>query len=78
MEQKPTVKETVETLLKKMKAEVTGTDDWGEKSLAYQLDGHDKGYYVVYQVAMPPDAHEKLRQRMGMEKGLLRWLVIQK
>ena len=76
MDQKTTAKEGLEKTLKKVQADITDTDDWGEKSLAYPIEGNDKGYYVVYQVAMKGEAHARLNQLMGLEKGLMRWLLV--
>jgi len=76
MEQKKTPKDAVEALIKRVKGEVLDLDEWGEKTLSYMISGHDKGYYLVYKVSMEPKAHGQFKQRIKLEKGILRWLLI--
>jgi ribosomal protein S6 len=77
-EQKDITKDQVEKLLTKVKAEVAMTDDWGEKQMAYTIQGHDKGHYVVYQIEVEPNKQSELITKLKLQKGVLRTLSLVK
>ena len=69
-------RDQLEALLERLGAKVQAADDWGEKKLAYQIDGHEKGYYVVYQVEMKPEKDREFKSRIKLIKGILRYLLV--
>jgi small subunit ribosomal protein S6 len=66
----------IKALVEKNEGEVTTSDDWGEKTLAYPIQGHERGYYVVSTLKIPAEQAQKLRTQLNLEKGVLRWLMM--
>ena len=75
-DEKNTPKEAIEALFKKLKISVLKLDEWGEKNLAYEIKKHDRGYYLVYYVSCLPKAADSFKQKIALEKGILRWLMM--
>ena len=55
---------------------VKDTDIWGKKYLAYKIEGHNEGYYVVYKLELPKESISKINKKLGMQSELLRYLLI--
>jgi small subunit ribosomal protein S6 len=66
----------LEKLITKLKGTITSTDDWGEKSLAYPILGHDRGHYIVYEIGMPASAIKNFLQKLSIETEILRYLLV--
>jgi small subunit ribosomal protein S6 len=70
------VKQNIEKLLTQHKGKILTSDDWGEKTLATPIEGHDRGNYVVYTLEMDPGQIQKFREKMNLDKDLLRYLLL--
>lgn len=70
------VKEMIDQQIQKLKGKVISVDEWGEKSLAYEIQKHDRGYFLVYQVELPGTAVKKLKKLLSQDKRVLRLLVL--
>jgi small subunit ribosomal protein S6 len=55
---------------------VVKEDIWGKRHLAYKIDGHEEGYYVLYFVEMPKDGLSKVKEELKMTSDLLRYIII--
>ena len=51
-------------------------DVWGLKDLAYQIDNHKKGYYVVINVEAPSEAIKEFDRLARINKKRLRHLIV--
>lgn len=67
--------ELVEKVLKRVKGNILHKDEWGEKRMAYPIEGHDSAVYVLYLVELEGKQTEELKRRLSAEKGLLRWAL---
>jgi ribosomal protein S6 len=70
------LEKTVAEMLKKTKVNVLQTDDWGQKSLAFQIKKHDEAIFKHMKLEATPAAIETLRGQLRLERGLLRWLLV--
>lgn len=66
----------IENSLKKLKVKVVGRDDWGTKQLAYLIKKHDEARIIYYVIEAEPKASLLLRDRLRIEHGVLRWLLV--
>jgi small subunit ribosomal protein S6 len=69
------IAETVTMVVEKQKGKVTATDDWGERSLAYNLKGRDRANFAVYVVELVEAAVKKVSTQLRLEKEILRFLI---
>lgn len=51
-------------------------DLWGKRHLAYKIDGHEEGYYVLYNVELPQDEVKELEEEMRLKGDILRYIII--
>lgn len=58
--------------------EVTDTNIWGRRRLAYFIDGHSEGVYCVMQVTMDPPRASDLDNSLRINENLLRHLMVRK
>jgi len=77
-EGKEKFKDNVDSLLKKQKITVLACDEWGERGLAFPISKHDRGMYYVYSLEMEPALALALNNKLKLENGVLRYLLVKK
>lgn len=56
--------------------EITETDHWGRRPLAYTLKKKNAGYYVVEHFNSPVEALPEFERLLKLDEELLRYLVV--
>lgn len=56
--------------------EVTAVDHWGRRQLAYALENHDNGYYVVTHFKADAEKLPEFERLLKLDEGLLRYLIV--
>ena len=56
--------------------EVTYTDLWGRRKLAYPVRKQTEGSYVLLRALLPPQAITELERELKLMDGILRHLVV--
>ncbi|MFW5913504.1 MAG: 30S ribosomal protein S6 [Bacillota bacterium] len=57
-------------------SEVTNVDEWGIRELAYEIDKHRKGYYVVLNVKATPEAVNEFERIINLQEDVIRYIMI--
>jgi small subunit ribosomal protein S6 len=57
-------------------AEITAVEHWGKRQLAYPIDGHLNGNYVVAQFSTGPEALPEFERGLRLDEEVLRYLVV--
>ncbi len=73
---KSNIIEDVEKLVKKHKGTIVGTDVWGKRHLAYPINKHEEGYYIIYKLEMTQDNVKEFDRQLNLNNGILRFLRI--
>lgn len=68
----------VEQIITDAKGSVTVRDIWGKRYLAYEIDGHVEGYYVMYQFEAPSVKMDDIKKYLNRHPEILRYLVLRK
>ena len=68
----------VEQIIIDAKGTVSLRDIWGKRYLAYELDKHVEGYYVMYQFEAPSLSVDGIKKAMNRHQEILRYLIIKK
>ncbi|WKZ24281.1 MAG: 30S ribosomal protein S6 [Candidatus Dojkabacteria bacterium] len=68
----------VEQIISDAGGSVSLRDIWGKRYLAYEVQKHTEGYYVMYQFEAPSRAMEDIKKLMNRHQEVLRYLVIRK
>ena len=67
--------QTIVDLVKKLKGKVKDADVWGKRYLAYPINSHDEGYYIVYDIELPSESLEKFENGLKRITEVLRYLI---
>jgi len=65
----------VEKVLTDNGANITNTDNWGKRKLAYPIAKHDSAVYVFYTVDMPGTNVQKLESILNITDEVIRFLI---
>ena len=68
--------ESVKSIIADNGGAIKSTDIWGKKYLAYKIDGHNEGYYVVYEVELPPASLNEVNKSLNLQSELLRFIIV--
>ena len=74
------MRDEIVTLIGKYKGKVRETEDWGKKTLAYniKMDGktHNEAFYTHVIMEMKADAMPKFENELKLKKGIIRHLIV--
>lgn len=56
-------------------AEITKTDNWGKRKLAYPIKKHESGIYVFYLVDIPAESVNKIEKILNITDEVIRFLI---
>jgi len=57
-------------------AEAPTLNHWGKRTLAYEIDRHDTGYYVVANFDTEPALLPEFERALKLDDGVIRHLVV--
>jgi len=63
-------------LLEKEKGMLTKLEEWGKRTLAYEVKKFDKGSYVLLQYCGEPGIVEALKREMALDDRVLKYQTI--
>lgn len=55
--------------------EVTNADVWGKRYLAYKIQSHEEGYYIVYEFFLPQEGVHEVEAEIRRISEVLRFLI---
>ena len=55
--------------------EVTATDNWGKRKLAYAIKGNEHAVYVFYTASVPPQGVMKIESTLNITDEVIRFLI---
>jgi small subunit ribosomal protein S6 len=56
--------------------EVTSVDVWGRRQLAYPINDHREGTYVLLRAKMPSSAPAEVERNLKLSEDVIRYLLI--
>ncbi|HIJ19751.1 MAG TPA: 30S ribosomal protein S6 [Deltaproteobacteria bacterium] len=63
-------------LIEKNAGVMIKVEEWGKKSLAYDIKKFDKGFYVLQQFCGEPGIMEELKRYLGLDDNILKYQII--
>ena len=66
----------IKKIITETKGKVKAEKDWGLKDLVYPVSKRNKGHYFFMQVQLPQAGPAVLEQKMRLEKGFIRHLLV--
>ena len=74
-EQLTAATERVDGMVATLGGEVVDNQAWGKRRLAYPIEKHDDGYYVVAQLRMEPGRTNELEEQLRIADEVIRHLL---
>ncbi len=68
--------EKVAELLKTSGGDLAKVSNWGRRKLAYAINDQMEGTYVLYHVALAPDALHDIEFSLKLNENILRYLIV--
>jgi small subunit ribosomal protein S6 len=65
-------------ILAKNDVKIISEDNWGQKRLAYMIDGTKEGYYLFANIEAKPESVKKISVDFGLDRNILRHMFIVK
>lgn len=59
-------------------AEKPVVNHWGKRFMAYEIQGHQEGYYVYYEAKLDPAQIQELERNFQFTEDIIRYLVVRK
>ncbi len=64
------------TMIEK-EGEVLDVDVWGKRYLAYKIEGHNEGYYIVYNFKFSPFGINEMKRVLQLRQEVLRFMIVE-
>lgn len=55
---------------------VTAIDDWGKRSLAYEINFHREGYYCFYRFQGGQEVLAELNRQLRIDENVIRHMIV--
>ncbi|MFP4286475.1 MAG: 30S ribosomal protein S6 [Candidatus Izemoplasmataceae bacterium] len=68
--------EELNTIFTSRDSSVDKVNEWGMRDLAYEIQKHRKGYYVVLDVTATEEARAEFDRVVRIKEDILRYLII--
>lgn len=65
-----------EQAVKEQGGNVTEVAEWGMRPFAYDIEHHDKGYYVLMTFTIDAEALPRLEERFKLDQAVLRHQIV--
>jgi small subunit ribosomal protein S6 len=75
---KKATQESVEKIVKVLKGKVGKVEDWGKKEFAYEIKKNTSGVYLHFPLELGEEAIKALPQKLNLEEGIIRYLLVRK
>lgn len=66
----------VSQFVQAVSGEVTSVDVWGRRTLAYPINNHREGIYVLFQTKMLPAGLLELERNLKLSEEIIRYMLI--
>jgi len=57
-------------------SEITNVNEWGMRDLAYEIEKHKKGYYVLIDVVATEEARKEFDRVVRIKEDVIRYLIL--
>ena len=69
--------ERVDTLVTNLGGEVQEKQPWGKRRLAYPIEKHEDGYYVLSRIRLDPGRTQELEDQLRISDEVIRHMLTQ-
>ena len=66
----------IASLITENGGEISRTDDWGKRVLAYEIKHNTEGYYKLVEFRLDPGSVQTVEERLNIDEEILRYQII--
>lgn len=66
----------IQSLITENGGEIGETNDWGKRTLAYEIRHYSEGHYGLTTFRLPSQSVESLKDRLNIDEDILRFQVV--
>lgn len=70
------LQERISQTITNQSGEITKTEAWGKRKLAYPIGNFYEGHYTVHHLQMPPEGVEAIEQVLRYSEDVIRFLTM--
>jgi len=70
-------KERIKSIVESGSGELVSMEEWGKKRLAYEIQGFNKGLYILTEFRASPDDIDVISEKSNVEEGVIRYQIFQ-
>lgn len=70
------IQKRIEKYVKENNGEISATDVWGKRHLAYPIKKHEEGYYIVYNLTLNSESSDKFQRELKLMNDILRFILV--
>jgi len=74
-DQFPGVSERVDAIIANLGGEVQDKQPWGKRRLAYPIEKHEDGYYVLARIRLDPGRTQELEDQLRISDEVIRHML---
>ena len=67
---------SIQTNIKSTGGEISDTDNWGRKRLAYPINNAKSGYYLINRFTAPPTTIKEFERTLKLDENIIRYMTI--
>jgi small subunit ribosomal protein S6 len=75
-EEFPAISERVDAMIGNLGGEVGEKTPWGKRRLAYPIENHEDGYYMITRLKMPPARTRELEEQLRISDDVIRHMLV--
>jgi len=68
-------KERLKSIVESGQGEVKSLEEWGKKRLAYEIQGFNRGLYLLVEFNASPDDIDEISDKSNVEEGVIRYQI---
>jgi small subunit ribosomal protein S6 len=61
-----------------LNGELTNVDEWGKKTLAYEIKKQKEGFYILLTFTSKPESILEMDRILGLDESVLKHMIIKK
>ena len=75
-DQLTSVTDRVDSMVSNLGGEAGEKNPWGKRRLAYPIENHEDGYYMVEQIKLPPERTRDLEGQLRIYDEVIRHMLV--
>jgi small subunit ribosomal protein S6 len=77
-EERTTSTDNLKAIFKENKVKIEKEDVWGDKKLAYKINGSERGFYILFDLELDGTLIKDISKTINLDKNIWRYMFVRK